>query len=630
MISVAPAHAANEIRVVVTGPDAEGITNVGYCFTDARSLSGTVSFVATSSYGAFLAHSEMPNCPSMVGSSTGQRLIEGTTYVFTVTATNGGSTFTDTLSYTAPAQPAPRSTPSPLSSPAPESSTAPSSTPAPESSTAPSSTPAPESSTAPSASPTATPTPTTSSSLRIPYTQPCVGGSDRTPGLPQCLMPEGIGGSAWNLVDNNSGIVINGAVCSEAVCGRNGEWRQWPADRKLNDRLWPTGYPEGATYIQTPFDYAYWGKYYTNGVYEVNGGGILQPGSSTIIWPVRVETPRTDTPTVTSETSTASVVAETSTSTVTPTPTPTPTPSSTPAPTPTPSSTPTETPTPTPTTTTTPTPTPTPTPIAEPRGLGGYAVIHPDGYVCGVIVGNAYFGNNDRTMTSEYMGCPIGSAIIFQTKPSPTGNVAGWHGANVTYSSGVFTIKNGAQVAMTISDGIATDSTGRVWDTGSGETLRAAPVSTPTPPVQSDTSTATSSPSPGSTPSSGSAPFTGDSKTATVVIAFETTTATMPVAIPAADDDFSTLDEIFPEEEIIDSIDATIQSNGSTRIEISTGFSATAMRVVATKRGLKKRYTYRITTNSEGDRRFRARLNLRGYTLVLFKGSTELDRMIVS
>ena len=471
-----------------------------------------------------------------------------------------------------------------------ESSTAPSSTPAPESSTAPSASPTPESSTAPTASPTATPTPTASSNPRIPYTQPCVGGSDRTPGLPQCLMPEGIGGSAWNLVDDSSGVVVNGAICSEAVCGRNGEWRQWPADRKLNDRLWPTGYPEGATYIQTPFNYAYWGKYYTNGVYEVNGGGILQPGSSTIIWPIRVETPRTDTPTVTSETSTSSVVAETSTLTVTPTPTPTPS------------------------------STPTPTPTAEPRGLGGYAVIHPDGYVCGVIVGNAYFGNNDRTMTSEYMGCPVGSAIIFQTKPSPTGNVAGWHGANVTYGNGIFTIKNGAQVAMTISDGIATDSTGRVWDTGSGVTLRAAPVTTPTLPVLSETSTATSAPSSGGS----------ETATATAFIAFETTTALMPVAIPAADTDLSTLDEIFPEEEIIDSVDAVVLANGSTRIEVSTGFSATAMRVVASKKGVKKKYTYRLTTNSDGERIFRASLNLRGYTLVLIKGSTELDRIVVS
>lgn len=110
---------------------------------------------------------------------------------------------------------------------------------------------------------------------------------------------------------------------------------------------------------------------------------------------------------------------------------------------------------------------------ANANGLGGYAVIHPDGYVCGVIVGNDYFSGNDRTMTSEYMGCPIGSRIIFQTKPSPTGNVAGWHGRDVTYSNGVFRLASGT----TIQNGIATDPNGRVWDTGSGETITPAPSS---------------------------------------------------------------------------------------------------------------------------------------------------------
>ena len=461
--------------------------------------------------------------------------------------------------------------PSPVSTPTPDSSTV----------TSPSVT---ETVTAPT--PTPTPTPTASSTSRIPYTQPCTGGSDRTPGLPQCLMPEGLGGSAWNLVDNNSGVVVNGAICSEGVCGRNGEWRQWPADRKLNDRLWPTGYPEGATYIQTPFDHAYWGRYFTNGVYEVNGGGILQPGSRTIIWPVQTPVPGVDTRTVTSETSTLVVAPETSTPISTPSPTPT--------------------------------PTATPATSSEPRGLGGYAVIHPDSHVCGVIVGNAYFGNNDRTMTSEYMGCPVGSPIIFQTKPSPTGNVAGWHGSNVTYSSGVFTITNSGQVAMTISDGIATDSTGRMWDTGSGVTLRAATVITPPTPPQSDTATVTSAPS----------STIVDTRTATTRI--ETATVIVPVSIPAPDEDLSTLDEITPEEEIIDSIDAVVQSNGTTRIQVSTGYNLTALTVVATKKGSKKKYTYKITTNADGERKFKSGLNLRGYTVVLLKGSTELDRMYIS
>ncbi len=435
-VGVAPAHAANEIRVVVTGPDADGITNIGYCFTDARSLSGTVSYVASSSYGAFLAHSEMPNCPSMVGSSTGQRLTEGTTYVFTVTATNGGNTFTDTLNYTAPAQPAPRATESPRSIPAPET----------------------------------------------------------------------------------------GTVTSETST--------------------TTSSPETSTPISSP---------------------------------------------------------ETSTPISTPSPTPS----------------------------------PTPAPSSEPRGLGGYAVIHPQGYVCGVIVGNSYFGNNDRTMTSEYMGCPVGSAIIFQTKPSPSGNVAGWHGANVTYSGGVFTIKNNGVVAMTISDGIATDSTGRMWDTGSGATLRAATVVTPSQPSQpsqGDTATVTTVPSSGTSNTSPNTPSNTGSTTdtRTVTMPVETTTAIVPVAIPPADDDLSTLDEILPEEEVIDSIEAVVQSNGTTRIQVSTGYNLTALTVVATKKGSKKKYTYRITTNADGERKFKSGLNLRGYTVVLLKGTTELDRMYIS
>ncbi len=326
---------------------------------------------------------------------------------------------------------------------------------------------------APIAAPTPTPTPTPTVATppsRIPFTQPCAGGDDRTPGLPQCLMPEGLGGSVWNLVDNNSGVVLNGAVCSEAVCGRNGEWRQWPADRKLNDRLWPTGYPEGATYIQTPFDGAYWGRYFTNGVYEVNGGGILQPGSRTIVWPVQTPAPRVDTPTVTSE-STTSVV--------------------------------------------------TPTPVSD---------------------------------TSTSSSAPAPSA------PAP---------------------------------------------------------SAPAPSAPAPSAPAPSAPAPTSETQSAIAPVAPVAPVA-------------PITPTSSVDPDTGLDEVEAEEEIIDSIVAVVQSNGSTRIEVSTGYINTAMTVVATKKGSKKKYTYKITTNADGDRKFKSGLNLRGYTVVLYKGSTELDRMYIS
>ena len=100
----------------------------------------------------------------------------------------------------------------------------------------------------------------------------------------------------------------------------------------------------------------------------------------------------------------------------------------------------------------------------ETRRFGGYAVIHPTtNHVCGVIVSN---GATTR-MSSDYMGCPAGSLVVFQTKPSPTGNVAGWHGTDVFYRGGTFYLPGG----ITITDGIATDSSGRIWDTGTGQTL---------------------------------------------------------------------------------------------------------------------------------------------------------------
>ena len=92
-------------------------------------------------------------------------------------------------------------------------------------------------------------------------------------------MPENLAGTAWNEVDNATGKVINGAVCSVAVCGRNGEWRNL---HNANGTYYPNGYPPNSTYIQTPFEYAYWGQYFTNGVWQTGSGGIVQPGSSQI------------------------------------------------------------------------------------------------------------------------------------------------------------------------------------------------------------------------------------------------------------------------------------------------------------------------------------------------------------
>jgi hypothetical protein len=68
--------------------------------------------------------------------------------------------------------------------------------------------------------------------------------------------------------------------------------------------------------------------------------------------------------------------------------------------------------------------------------VGGFAIVNPaTGVVHGVIVGSIeYFGGNNRTMDSEFMGCPIGCLIIKQSTSDQNGNVAGIHGPNVTYN----------------------------------------------------------------------------------------------------------------------------------------------------------------------------------------------------
>ena len=120
-------------------------------------------------------------------------------------------------------------------------------------------------------------------------------------------------------------------------------------------------------------------------------------------------------------------------------------------------------------------------PTLDPGG-GGYAVVHEDGHICGVIAGNSYFANNDKVMGSAYAECPAGSRIIFQMKQSSNGNSFGVQGSDVTYSNGVFTWGT-----TTIKDGIATDKDGRIWDTGSNAVIATAVVPSTSVPIWSPT-----------------------------------------------------------------------------------------------------------------------------------------------
>jgi hypothetical protein len=105
LFSLGPASAeSNQMKIIVTGPDADGITSVGICFTHPSEMSGSVSYsIEGSSSGSFLKHSETPACPSYAGSSTGNRLTSGVTYNYAATASNNGKNFSASISYTAPA-----------------------------------------------------------------------------------------------------------------------------------------------------------------------------------------------------------------------------------------------------------------------------------------------------------------------------------------------------------------------------------------------------------------------------------------------------------------------------------------------------------------------------------------------
>lgn len=290
------------------------------------------------------------------------------------------------------------------------------------------------------------------------------------------------------------------------------------------------------------------------------------------------------------------------------------------------------------TTSVSPTPTPTPTPSSTPApvtgGFGGYAVVHPDGHVCGVIVANSSDPfNNGGIMPQEYMGCPSGSRFIFQTTPSESGNVAGWHGPNVTWDGSKFTIANGTSW-IHISGGLATDNNGKVWDTGTGRVISAG--NTPVQPPRSDTSTVLSDTatvsSAGASNSNTSvtdtstvvAPVPTLYSSVTPVSALDTSTATAPV--PA--DDLDSLPEVDAEEEVTNLVLGTVVGS-RTRIEVSSLWANTRLNIVATKKGSKKKYTYRFTTDSNGDYLFRSSVNLKGFTLVLYKGTEELDRDFV-
>jgi hypothetical protein len=261
-------------------------------------------------------------------------------------------------------------------------------------------------------------------------------------------------------------------------------------------------------------------------------------------------------------------------------------------------------------------PTPTPTPTLAPiitNGLGGYAIVHPSGRVCGVIVATSSdpYGNGGF-MPIEYMGCPKWSRIVFQTTPSSSGNVAGWHGSNVTESNGEFKIGGGTDT-ITVRNGVATNTSGQSWDTGNG-----APAAKTT-----DTKTVVSS---------------VDTRTATVVSTTDTRTSTTLadnkitsiIAITSISNiesrtaSAASLLNTYTATEKESLLNVTVKSTKSAVVNVSTDIPNIKMAVTATKAGSKP-IVFNIKTNSEGDGQIKTSKNLTGYTVTLTANGVKLD-----
>jgi hypothetical protein len=93
----------NQLRVLVSDPDSSGVSNISFCFTNPESLSGYVNWTSPQiGSGSFLKHSGTPACPNPAGVSVGQRLTAATTYTFSVSASNNGRNYSDSVTITTP------------------------------------------------------------------------------------------------------------------------------------------------------------------------------------------------------------------------------------------------------------------------------------------------------------------------------------------------------------------------------------------------------------------------------------------------------------------------------------------------------------------------------------------------
>ncbi len=252
--------------------------------------------------------------------------------------------------------------------------------------------------------------------------------------------------------------------------------------------------------------------------------------------------------------------------------------------------------------------TPSTTTTTVPSGLGGYAVVAPDGRVCGVIVATSSDPfNNGGKMSNSYMGCPAGSPIVFQTFPSADGNVAGWHGQDVFYFNGVFYVGDQKGSGLTIRNGVVTQSViTRVVDTTT--------VTSDTKTVTVDTRTVTT-----------------DTRTVNVISDTSTSISNKETVTISSIQDTKTINSVVASltvEEREEQLQISLRNNKTALINVSTEFAGTPLKITATRKGYKS-ITINLSTDLDGNAQLTSSRNLRGFTVVLSIGKVKLDTDVV-
>jgi len=98
----------NSMQIVVTPPDSNGLSYVGFCFTNPKEIIGSIEFTFTNgvsggtSYDSIVNREACPNGVLIPEAESGFYFVPGEKYFFSLTAYNNGNKYSASTTYVAP------------------------------------------------------------------------------------------------------------------------------------------------------------------------------------------------------------------------------------------------------------------------------------------------------------------------------------------------------------------------------------------------------------------------------------------------------------------------------------------------------------------------------------------------